>query len=704
MQLVHRYTIVILIVVIFSAFLLFINSTFKQLSYSHYFSNQPLYSESIKISTTASTNQRCRFHSCFDLHQCKPNVNWTIKVAVYPYINYVSTDEKKIFPELSYEFNSIVNAIKNSRYYTSNISEACLFVPVVDILSENGLDLQLASSALSHLSRWNKSGQNHLLFNFFPNLPLPTNTATNLRLGNSLMVSTNLLSPNYRQGYDISIPLFNSLTVKNAKKHLIQYREQRQWEIIISQLSMRIEHRKILRRVEDSGTSVLMLRQCLGTPVNSIHQTKVCKDGLPFVYPNVLQDGTFCLILPSHYYGTTLLLDAMMMGCIPVIVMDDYILPFHDVIDWKRACVQVREYDLNDVGEILSKLDDDEIANMRYQVFWLWKRYFSTIDQITVAVLDVLNDRVFENKKRSYEDWNGPFGSLQNDQYKIGASPPLFLPLQPSSTQGFTAVILTYNRVNMLQVLMKKLDQVPSLAKLVIVWNNPYLQPYSNEWPKLTKPWSLVKMKTNRLTNRFYPFKEIETEAVMAIDDDILMLTVDEIEFAFQAWREFPDRLVGFPARNHIIGPSELINGHRMKYKYESEWQNQLSMVLTGAAFYHRLYNHWFTYMMPVETKDYIDEKMNCEDIAMNFLITNLTSKAPIKVTPRKRFKCAQCNGNDSLWSESSHFIKRSECLSAFTKHFRRMPLQPVEYRIDPLLFQENLPLEIKQYPNVGTV
>ena len=33
---------------------------------------------------------------------------------------------------------------------------------------------------------------------------------------------------------------------------------------------------------------------------------------------------------------------------------------------------------------------------------------------------------------------------------------------------------------------------------------------------------------------RFYPFKEIETECVMAIDDDILMLTTDEIEFAYQ--------------------------------------------------------------------------------------------------------------------------------------------------------------------------
>ena len=29
----------------------------------------------------------------------------------------------------------------------------------------------------------------------------------------------------------------------------------------------------------------------------------------------------------------------------------------------------------------------------------------------------------------------------------------------------------------------------------------------------------------------------------MSIDDDIVMLTPDEIEFGYQTWREFPDRL-----------------------------------------------------------------------------------------------------------------------------------------------------------------
>lgn len=35
---------------------------------------------------------------------------------------------------------------------------------------------------------------------------------------------------------------------------------------------------------------------------------------------------------------------------------------------------------------------------------------------------------------------------------------------------------------------------------------------------------------------------------------------------------------------------------------------------------------------MPGEIKEWVDGHMNCEDIAMNFLVANVTNKAPIKV------------------------------------------------------------------------
>lgn len=54
--------------------------------------------------------------------------------------------------------------------------------------------------------------------------------------------------------------------------------------------------------------------------------------------------------------------------------------------------------------------------------------------------------------------------------------------------------------------------------------------------------------------------------------------------------------------------------------------------VLTGAAFHHKIWSWYYTVKMPQHIRDWIDENMNCEDIAMNFLVANLTNKPPIKV------------------------------------------------------------------------
>ena len=53
-------------------------------------------------------------------------------------------------------------------------------------------------------------------------------------------------------------------------------------------------------------------------------------------------------------------------------------------------------------------------------------------------------------------------------------------------------------------------------------------------WPKISKPLKVVQTRYNKLSNRFYPYDEIETEAILALDDDILMLTTDELEFGYE--------------------------------------------------------------------------------------------------------------------------------------------------------------------------
>ena len=56
-----------------------------------------------------------------------------------------------------------------------------------------------------------------------------------------------------------------------------------------------------------------------------------------------------------------------------------------------------------------------------------------------------------------------------------------------------------------------------------------------------------------------------------------------------------------------------------------------------GAAFFHKYYAHMYSEWMPQVIRDKVDEYMNCEDIAMNFLISHLTRQPPVKVRSERQ-------------------------------------------------------------------
>lgn len=126
---------------------------------------------------------------------------------------------------------------------------------------------------------------------------------------------------------------------------------------------------------------------------------------------------------------------------------------------------------------------------------------------------------------------------------------------------------------------------------------------------------------------------------------------------------------------------------------------------LSNNVFYFQYYNYLFTFEMPPVIKKWVDDHMNCEDIAMNFLISNVTGKAPMKVTPRKKFKCPECSPSDMLSADViKHLNDRSDCINRFTSVYGLMPLKTVEFRADPVLYKDNLPEKLKKFNQIGSL
>lgn len=641
----------LLLVVLFLTFLLIADYIFNDSSstdqdrWSEMVSSAPRHELSrdfVRKIRAVEANKDCHFASdCFDIYKCGDE---KLKVYIYPPEHYVLEDEPVL--EMSEEMFEILETVFNSDYYTPDPDQACLFLPSVDLLNTENVDSKLVASVLYSLSHWNR-GRNHLILNILhqPGSSLPSDLAI-------------LLTPDHskaRLGYDLTTPALSQIRFKQSsgetRKYLLGYPEM-----------LDTRHARLLTRSSDLVTSFST------SPVSQ--------------YKKTLTEMSWCLVtLPADV--VTLLTDCLAAGAIPVLLTSaPPSLPLSQLIDWSLVSVQFRPSSVSTMLSVLQSYSPHHVTQLRTAGARVYSQYLQTPAKMTLVLLKILETR------------------QRVTQHQMRPAPAL--PVQ--SEQGFTTVILTYDREKSLFQVIKRISQVDSLVRILVIWNHQSKSPPPAEsWPRINKPLKVIQTSSNKLSNRFYPYDEIETECVLSLDDDISMLTVDELEFGYQVWREFPDRIVGFPPRTHVY---DNVTG---QYKYESEWVNDVSLVLTGVSFYHKFWHYTYTASPSQEQrqiKEWVDKHINCEDIAFNLMVANATGKAPIKVGPRKKFKCLtpSCENSGMLSASASHLEERSKCLDQFVSIYGFNPLKTVQFRADPVLYKENFPLDVKLFNDIGTL
>jgi glucuronyl/N-acetylglucosaminyl transferase EXT2 len=367
-----------------------------------------------------------------------------------------------------------------------------------------------------------ENGQNHILFNLLPGEPPDYNTVTDVNTADAIIAGAGFDSSTYRFGFDFSIPFYSPILAdyqKTAKDD-----DERNYFLIAPQLNMYDYHRRMMQEIvlEDSNNNILLLQKCtqeifedkISTKPELIDHDIRCTfpGNSPVEYPEILEQSNFCLVIRGVRLAQPTLLDALAANCIPVVIADNIVLPFEEIIDWTLAAITIREADLHSINIVLKAVSSKKIKEMQQQGRFLYEKYFKDLETIVKAMLDELNDRVFPHLALPYNAWNLP--KLPNL-----AQNPLFLPLMASKTAGFTAVVLTYDRIDSLFTLFQKLSLVPSCSMILVIWNNQKKQP--PVFPKIAKPLKVIISKMNKLSNRFYPYPEIETEAVLTIDDDL---------------------------------------------------------------------------------------------------------------------------------------------------------------------------------------
>ncbi|KAH7428867.1 hypothetical protein KP509_09G020700 [Ceratopteris richardii] len=239
----------------------------------------------------------------------------------------------------------------------------------------------------------------------------------------------------------------------------------------------------------------------------------------------------------------------------------------------------------------------------------------------------------------------------------------------------FTLIAMTYEaRLWNLQMYVKHYSRCASVKEILVIWNKGQPPNPDTDFDSAV-PVRIRLEEKNSLNNRFKPDPLIKTRAVLELDDDILM-TCDDLERAFSAWRQHPERIVGFYPR--------LVNGNPLKYR--NEWYARANkgynMILTGAAFIDSqtaFPMYWSE--KAEEGRALVDKLFNCEDILLNYIIANSTTSRTVEyIHPAWAIDTSKLSSAAISRDTNSHYMKRTQCLLEFSKLYGTSLLQIWEF------------------------
>lgn len=254
-----------------------------------------------------------------------------------------------------------------------------------------------------------------------------------------------------------------------------------------------------------------------------------------------------------------------------------------------------------------------------------------------------------------------------------------------------TVVISGYSehRIPLLQALATIYSASASVSSVLILWCNPstpsqILSQLSHNlslYSTINAPISILHESSTSLNSRFYPRDALDTRAVLICDDDV-ELDSKSINFAFNIWKSNPNRLIGFFARSHAYD----LNSKAWIYTVSKD---KYSIILTKAMIIKREYLWEYSCgggKVNEELRRIVDAEKNCEDILMNFVVSDKVNAGPLLVEAERVRDWGDARNEGWAGKEEreagissrrgQHRKRRGECIREFHRILGRMPLR----------------------------
>ncbi|KAI3850025.1 hypothetical protein MKX03_024900 [Papaver bracteatum] len=122
-------------------------------------------------------------------------------------------------------------------------------------------------------------------------------------------------------------------------------------------------------------------------------------------YIQHMKTSKFCISAKGYEGNSPRVVEAIFFECVPVIISDNFVPPFFEVLNWEAFAVFVAERDIPNLKEILASIPDEKYVEMhkrvkKVQKHFLWHSKPVKYDVFHMTLHSIWYNRVFQIKTR----------------------------------------------------------------------------------------------------------------------------------------------------------------------------------------------------------------------------------------------------------------------------------------------------------------
>lgn len=338
---------------------------------------------------------QCTWHSCFNLSRC------AVPVAVYIYQDFKRHTPMGEMLGQEPNISSPHHPLAMVRVKTPE--QACILIGSLDVAMDD---------EQQEKARWRR-GENHILFfrgddTLLKRMKRRSSTGWS-RLGLAMVATDNWVRQEYRTGFDFAWPLTTGQRVardgNTAALRKVPALSRSFFLTFKGTIySGRGSNRMLLLSMHDPAEGIQVIGRCQQNESKFCSELKLqphtpnsndsIRNNLTAPSYDELLNSTFCLVPGGAHPGTVRLAEVMSVGCIPVLVGDDYVPPFASLIDWKSIAFDFCASCTQHIVPTLRAVSARSAEKMRHGVLKAHAQYFQSESHRWAGVAEMLSYRL----------------------------------------------------------------------------------------------------------------------------------------------------------------------------------------------------------------------------------------------------------------------------------------------------------------------